>query len=714
MKVIISGGGIGGLAAAAALQKNGIEAVVLEQAPELKEIGAGLQLSANGMRVMRWLGVESEIKKCGVYSESFDSFDMATDEFLFGDTLGHAAEVKYGAPFYQLHRADLLNIIKSRVNPKSIHLNSRVVDYENRDDGVTVKLESGQQIEGDVLIGADGIHSMVRKRVNGTDDLTLHGLGWRAIIPTSRIEHLGFGHRSYIWLGERRSIIIYYLRGGDVLNFIGFVPTDEVHRKSWTESGDIEELQRSFADRTCDRVLQLTNYIESAFVTGIYTRPPLKFWNKGNVALLGDAAHPPQPYLAQGAVQAIEDAYTLAACLAKSDKRSIASVLEDYSKRRVPRTTKVQAYADAAERFFHEKDPVQIRARNGRFLGITKLDPTGSTKWGWLYSYDPIGAAEKPADFALGLAGAHRGTRLKRDASQHAFEMWMSSIAPEDVAKGFPGLRSGYERFICGNFPPPPKLPVKHMSAGGLPCIIVHPERMNKGPVILHLHGGGFIMGSAKASIELASRLADQVQGACVIPDYRLAPEHPFPAAHEDVLSAYRWLIEDQNVSAKKVIVTGESAGGALAVSLVSWARQNNLPDPSAIFAMSPFADMTLTGPSLDEREGEDPVVNRALLTDMAGCYLQGHDARDPMVSPIFADLKGFPPLLIHVGENEALFDDAWRLAERAKAAGVEATLEAYPDTVHTFHQFNFLSEAKTGLSSFARFAEKAMLQAAR
>ena len=475
-------------------------------------------------------------------------------------------------------------------------------------------------------------------------------------------------------------------------------------RESWTQSGDVEDFRRSFRG-TAPEVEALVDSVESAFITGVYDRDPLPHWTVGRVTLLGDAGHPLAPYLAQGACQALEDAAVLAGRLRGRSAAEVPAALAEYEAVRHPRTTKGQVVARAAERFWHEKDPVQIAARNGRFRGISRIDPLTETVWSWLYDYDPLAAAYGGASRATGVATARAEHGLERPEAQAVYELWRDALRPVDHAGGWRGLRAGYERFLTTACPLPDGVPVRHVDAGGVPALEVGD---GSGPVVLHLHGGGFMLGSAATGAELGARLADAVAGTALVVDYRLAPEHAFPAALDDVLTSYRWLLE-QGTDPGRVLFTGDSAGGALAVSAALRARDEGLPLPGGVYAMSPLADLALTSRSIDAREGTDPAVNRDLLTDMSGSYLQGADPVAPLASPVYADFAGAPPLLVHAAEGEALLDDAVRLVARADATGGRARLRVFEDTVHAFPLFPQAPDTEAALAELRAFADEVL-----
>jgi epsilon-lactone hydrolase len=223
-------------------------------------------------------------------------------------------------------------------------------------------------------------------------------------------------------------------------------------------------------------------------------------------------------------------------------------------------------------------------------------------------------------------------------------------------------------------------------SLGGVPAITLEPAVGAPERTIVYYHGGGYVSGSPPDRyLPLAGAVALGAQARVHAVDYRLAPEHRFPAAFEDCLAAYRWTIRDGGTDPQKVAVLGDSAGGNLAVAVTVAARDENLPLPSCVAVISPFADLTFSGASLELRKSADPYVTRELLESMATEYLGGADPADPRCSSVFADLHGLPPLLIQVGEDEILFDDAARIRDAAVAAGVDTTFAPWTHGIHVW-----------------------------
>jgi phosphinothricin tripeptide acetyl hydrolase len=228
--------------------------------------------------------------------------------------------------------------------------------------------------------------------------------------------------------------------------------------------------------------------------------------------------------------------------------------------------------------------------------------------------------------------------------------------------------------------------------------------------VVLYLHGGGYVIGSPRSHRHLAAAIAGAAATDALLLDYRLAPEHPFPAALDDAVAAYRWLL-DQGILAEHIAVAGDSAGGGLTVATLLALRDAHLPRPAAGVCISPWVDLTCSGGSYQSKAGVDPIVRQAGVAEMARAYLGATDPRSPLASPLFADLRGLPPLLIHVGSDEVLLDDAIGLAERAKAAAVDATLEQWDRMIHVWHWFlPMLDEAQAAVESIGSFVRARMV----
>lgn len=228
--------------------------------------------------------------------------------------------------------------------------------------------------------------------------------------------------------------------------------------------------------------------------------------------------------------------------------------------------------------------------------------------------------------------------------------------------------------------------------------------------VLLHLHGGAFALGSINVSREWVARLARATRTRALIIDYRLAPEHPYPAALDDATAAYLWLLQE-GVEPSGIILAGGSAGGGLALSTLVRLRDTGHPFPAGAVFMSPWMDLALTGDSIQEKAQADPILAASDLDTYAGYYAGKVKRTEPLLSPLYADLRGLPPLLIQVGSEEILLDDAVRCAGKARAAGVDVTLEIWDGMFHVFQMFPFLSETRRALESIAAFVSRRLVR---
>ena len=263
--------------------------------------------------------------------------------------------------------------------------------------------------------------------------------------------------------------------------------------------------------------------------------------------------------------------------------------------------------------------------------------------------------------------------------------------------------RAQYER-AEKVFPTPPDVKVERVNAPVAPAEWLRPPSAEPGRVVLYLHGGGYVIGSPRSHRHLAAAIASAAGASALLLDYRLAPEHPYPAAVDDATAAYRWLL-DQAIAPARIVIAGDSAGGGLTVATLLALREAGVPLPAGGVCISPWVDLTCGGASYATKAAADPIVRRDGVEQMARDYLGATPPRTPLASPLFADLRGLPPLLIHVGSDEVLLDDAVQLAERSRAAGVDASLEVYERMIHVWHWFlPMLDEAHTAVDAIGRF----------
>ena len=266
-------------------------------------------------------------------------------------------------------------------------------------------------------------------------------------------------------------------------------------------------------------------------------------------------------------------------------------------------------------------------------------------------------------------------------------------------------IRTGLEQ-LSAMAPPFEGVSLDTVDADGVPAEWVVVPGNEESRVILYFHGGGYNAGSLATHRDLVSRLAKETGRRILAADYRLAPEHPFPAAVEDAITVYSWLLNDQGIPPDRIVVGGDSAGGGLTLAALVKLKEEGIPMPQAAFCLSPWTDLTVTGESITAKAGEDPFIEPEALRYLAAQYLQqGTDPKNPLASPLYADLTGLPPLLIQVGERECLLDDSRRLAEKASQAGVDVTIDVWEGMIHVFQSFAPVApEGKAGIRRIAEY----------
>ena len=270
----------------------------------------------------------------------------------------------------------------------------------------------------------------------------------------------------------------------------------------------------------------------------------------------------------------------------------------------------------------------------------------------------------------------------------------------------FEEMRAGFEQ-MTSFFPVPADVRCEQVDAGGVSAEWIMTPQAAAERVIFYLHGGGYAIGSVKTHRELVSRVLRAAGARALAIDYRLAPEHPFPAAVEDATTAYRWLLEN-GVEPTRIVIAGDSAGGGLTVATLVALRDAGDPLPAAGVCLSPWVDLEGIGESMTARAEVDPMVQRDGLLAMAKAYLGDANPRLPLAAPLYADLTGLPPLLIQVGTAETLLDDSTRLAERARSAGVDVVLEPWEDMIHVWHFFaSMLPEGQQAVDRIGEFVRE-------
>jgi salicylate hydroxylase len=363
LKVLIAGGGIGGITTALALRLRGINALLFEQAEAFRQVGAGIQISANATRILQLLGLGEALARVAVYPEGRDYRAWDLGERLYWTPLGERAEAHFGAPYYHVHRADLLDVLLGGLGETGFRLNAHVDGFEQDANGVSVALADGTHVTGDVLVGADGIHSTVRGQLFGHEQPRYTGnVAWRGLVPAVHVAHLDLGRVTGVWMGPNRSVVQYYVAAGRTFNWIGISRSEQPARESWLAEGRIEDALTEYAGWH-DTIRTIIAATPRVLRQALYDREPLPDWRIGRVVLLGDAVHPMMPFYAQGAAQSIEDAYVLAGCLAATPDDPVAA-LERYVRLRQPRTAWMQDLSRREEELYQMTDAAAIADRN--------------------------------------------------------------------------------------------------------------------------------------------------------------------------------------------------------------------------------------------------------------------------------------------------------------------------------------------------------------
>ncbi|MFZ5567031.1 MAG: FAD-dependent monooxygenase [Pseudomonadota bacterium] len=342
LHVAIIGGGIGGLAAANALVHRGISVAVYEQSSALREVGAGVFIYPNSLRQLERIGLGQALArvggKVGSGSEYYRMDGTVVGKITTTDSAGWNG-------MYGMHRADLLQVLADALPPSIIHTGHKCVSFTQNESGAQLRFENGKTVDADVVIAADGINSVLQKYVVEPSAPEYAGFrAYRGVLPMEKLPNWR-REAHQVWMGDGKHFMVFPLRSGTLVNYVGFIPTNSQTAESWSAVGDRDELAASFAGWD-PRVTNLLSKVETCFWWGLYDRKPLSKWTHGRLALLGDAAHPMLPHLGQGANQAIEDGTALAVLLQGLDQDApVADVLQRYEALRRPRASMVQLEA---------------------------------------------------------------------------------------------------------------------------------------------------------------------------------------------------------------------------------------------------------------------------------------------------------------------------------------------------------------------------------
>jgi salicylate hydroxylase len=392
LKIAVIGGGIGGLTTALSLRQAGFEVDVYEQAPELTEVGAGINMAPNATRILRQLGLAEGLDREGVRPVGTHQRRWQDGRTLQRAPLNPLCEQLYGAPHMTIHRADLLAVIASGLPTERIHLGHRLTGLDDMGDRTEAWFENGAHITVDLLVGADGIHSAVRSALFGEEAPRFTGcVAYRGLAPAGRIADLGLEIGSQSWVGPAAHFVHYFVSRGRLLNFVGWTEHDSWNREDWTDRATVARALAAF-EGWHKQVRRIIAAADTCFIWALFDREPLPRWSVGRTTLLGDACHPMHPFAGQGAAMAIEDGAALAACLLAAGSDDPGAALRQYERLRLPRVTRLQDMSRANKTRFHMPDgPVQ-QARDAEWAKAGDRSPDALR---WLYEFDA--AAVEPA-----------------------------------------------------------------------------------------------------------------------------------------------------------------------------------------------------------------------------------------------------------------------------------------------------------------------------
>lgn len=390
-RVAIIGGGIGGVALARSLDRLGIDYHVFERAPAFGEIGAGVQMTPNAVKVLEALGLAPDLAATGFLPDAMVGWNWQSGQELFRTRLREVCPRVFGADFYHVHRADLHAMLTKDIPPEKVSLGVGCTGLRREGARTVACFEDGSAYAADLVVGADGVRSMVRASLWGEEPASYTGhMCWRALVPVDRYPLPFVTPTSSFWMGPKGHVVTYYVKGGAMVNIVAVNESSDWVEESWTVKSSRAELLGAFADwhENLIQLFERTNP-EQIYKWGLFDREPMARWSQGHATLLGDAAHPMLPFLSQGAAMAIEDAYVLAQALAHFGADALDTALDAYEAERRQRTARVQIEARERGRTYHLSSAEELRERDLAFQREHARNPDAvGIKAEWVYQYD--------------------------------------------------------------------------------------------------------------------------------------------------------------------------------------------------------------------------------------------------------------------------------------------------------------------------------------
>jgi salicylate hydroxylase len=389
--IAIIGGGIGGLAAAGVLLRAGFDVHVYEQAEALGEVGAGINIGPNASRILHRLGLGEALARTGIKPLTFDQRRWDDGRILLRSPLGEGVEAAYGSPYYTLHRRDLHRALADAVPSERVHLAHRFTHLVDRGERVQAFFANGTSIAADALVGADGIHSLVRHALFGPERPRFTGcVAYRGLVRAERLTHLQLEQRNTIWMGPRRHFVHYFVAAGRLVNFVAVIEEDSWLNESWVDRGEVADAVAAFRGWH-NQVISIIEAADETYKWALFDRSPLPHWSVGRVTLLGDSCHPMLPFMGQGAAQAIEDAATLKSCLVKV-AHDVPAALRLYEQLRLPRASRLQGMSAINKTRFHLPDGKEQSERDAEMArGETDFSRAAIA---WLFAHDAEGLGD--------------------------------------------------------------------------------------------------------------------------------------------------------------------------------------------------------------------------------------------------------------------------------------------------------------------------------